>query len=351
MRHGGSGGGAGDRLGCEVEVALEVPTEHVRLAEVVDITVHLVGDAVEAADALHLVDELGGDGGLHARQLVGRDALIQRVGEDGVGRRLELGEVVTRAWRQHHAEGARDLGRRVVGHRVLGDLLLVHQRPVEARGLAAAEDAREHVERGVVGAEDRGGGNRHIEARKLDPVLDLEHHVAMELRHPASQLAHRGSRWNRAEVTLHQLLHGGGLEEAACHHEAGVVGRVVAAEELLDVVEGGCGEVGHGADGGPAVGVVGWVEDLLHLFVDGSVGCVLVALPALVLDHGALVVEPLLGGGLEEETHAVGLEPESALGVGGRDQLPVAGAVGVGAAVDRAADVLQGLEVVVVEVL
>jgi hypothetical protein len=91
-------------------------------------------------------------------------------------------------------------------------------------------------------------------------------------------------------------------------------------------------------------------EELARQELDpASVGRVLVALAALVLHHVALVVELGLGEGLQQPAHAVGLHPERELEVVGGHPLVVVGAIGIGGAVDRRADGLEGLEVLVIK--
>jgi len=97
--------------------------------------------------------------------------------------------------------------------------------------------------------------------------------------------------------------------------------------------------------------MVGRIDGGGHPLGHQAVRPILVALAPLVLHHRDLVGQPLGRQGVQQETHPVGLQPERPLEVGGRDELPVAGAVGVGAAVDAAADVLQGMEEVRVVVL
>jgi len=65
------------------------------------------------------------------------------------------------------------------------------------------------------------------------------------------------------------------------------------------------------------VRVVGGVEERQQSFPHQPVGAVLVVLPAFVLHHRALIVQPLLGQGLQQEAHAVGFQPQGTLQVGG----------------------------------
>jgi hypothetical protein len=78
------------------------------------------------------------------------------------------------------------------------------------------------------------------------------------------------------------------------------------------------------------------------------VGRHLVVLPALVAHHVALVVELLLGQGVQQEPHPVGLQEQHPLQVVRRDDLEVVGAVLVGRGVQVAAGLRHVPEVHVV---
>ena len=97
--------------------------------------------------------------------------------------------------------------------------------------------------------------------------------------------------------------------DVAGQRQHAVVRAVVGAIPLLDVVERRGIEIGHAADGRPAVGVRGGIERLAHPRERLRVRLVL-ALALLVLDHPAFALEALLGDPGGEEPHPIGLEEE-----------------------------------------
>jgi hypothetical protein len=136
----------------------------------------------------------------------------------------------------------------------------------------------------------------------------------------------------------------GGIE-VADEGERGVVGRVVALEERLHVVDLRRVQVGHGADAGVRVGEARRGVEQRRRLVDErrEVGLVVDAHAALFLHRLALVVEVLLRH--RERAHAVGLEPEAEVEPVRRKRLEVVGAVVGGRAVHAAARALDELEV------
>ena len=88
------------------------------------------------------------------------------------------------------------------------------------------------------------------------------------------------------------------------------------------------------------------VELLVELLFGHAIGHVLGGLLALFAHDGALVVEPLLRERVEQEAHAVALQPQREVELVGGHGLKVVGAVEVGGAVDqRGARALEVLEV------
>ncbi len=119
----------------------------------------------------------------------------------------------------------------------------------------------------------------------------------------------RRSGRNGAEVFLNPGL---GLfgADVADDGEAGIVGSVVLAEKLTDVVETGGLDVLMGAD---YVGVVGMIlgeELMVKLFLDHAIGSVLDGLAALIADDIALVGQAFLIDLAEQVAHAIALEPK-----------------------------------------
>lgn len=124
-----------------------------------------------------------------------------------------------------------------------------------------------------------------------------------------------------------------------------VVGRVVGAEEVPRVFEGGRVQVGHGADGRVVVRVPLGVHESGQLLERRAVGHVVVALAPLVLHDVPLVLHRLVVEGREERAHAVGLQPQRELQLVGGHGLEVVGALEARRTVERAARALDELEV------
>ena len=143
------------------------------------------------------------------------------------------------------------------------------------------------------------------------------------------------------EILLHLLERFGHLKVAHQRHH-GVVGGVIDAEELLDVVDRGRLQISHGADGGVLVAevVVGEVVDLQFGL---AVRLVVDAQPALVLHGVPLIVEIGLVDG--QRAHPVAFEVKREVELVLGKLLEIVGAVFVGRAVHAAAVVQDQDEV------
>ena len=115
-------------------------------------------------------------------------------------------------------------------------------------------------------------------------------------------------------------------------------------EPILHVVQRGTVEIGHRADGRVMVGVAYRIE-VLQLLVFDQPERLVIALPLLVLDDAALVIEHLLRHRAEQVAHPVALEEQRHVERAGRHGLEIIGAVEPGGAVVVGrADLLQRLE-------
>ena len=339
----------GDVARGGLAVAGQVPGQEAGIAGQHVVAVQAIGLAAEAAAALQPAHEAGLVAGAGQLDLGGGQALLQQQVQLGVDRGLDLGQVVARGGGHLDGEGAAHLPRLLGRPDVLGDLALVDQGLVEARVLALGQDVAQQVELGVAGLVVAGGVPGQVQARQLDRVLGHGAALAVEGGQPALDPVHRPARLDAAEEVLDHRLDQHGVEVAG-QAEAGVVGRVVEAEEIGDVLDRGGRQVVHAADHRVGVGMALGVEQLQQQLVAAGVGLVL-GLALLVLHHVALVVQLLLGHGRQQAAHAVGLQPQGQLHLVAGHVLPVVGAVLVGRAVDLAADLLQGHEVVGVVVL
>ena len=222
-----------------------------------------------------------------------------------------------------------------------------HQEVVEDRRAVRGEHVGQEVEARRVRVCPLDAGPAQAELRELDVVLQ---HAPLRLRELCRLRS--GNRNGRsalevAEVALHELQRRLRIDVPA-DHERGVVRAVPAAEEARDVLEGRGLDVGHRADGRPGVGMPRRVQRFQERLVHEPVGTVLVALPALVHDHVALVVELRLRHRREQEAHPIRFEPQRELQVVGRHGLVVVRPVLVRRAVQGSPRFLEQAEVVVV---
>ena len=125
---------------------------------------------------------------------------------------------------------------------------------------------------------------------------------------------------------------------------------VVAREERVDLVEPDGIQIRHLADRRPVVRMIGRKERGQDGHRAQAIRPVLVILPPLVQDHGALVRELGLGQRRQQVAHPVRFHPEAELERAGRNDFPVVRPIRVGRSVQRGARALQRLEVAVVVV-
>ena len=227
---------------------------------------------------------------------------------------------------------------------------VIDHRAVQPRASPVAENGRQHIRRAVSLGERGRRGPSEIEARKLHAVAGSDVHRARQRRIHAGGAVDVRPGGDVAEVALgerQRLIR----VEVADYGEAGVVGRIEALEERLDVFQRGVVQVFRRSDGRPVVRVRRREHGGLHQHRRHAVGTVLVVLAALVLHNVALDVQLALRQHFQQMPHAVGFQPEREFEVVGRDVLPVVGAVRRGGSVEVRADLLEGIEVAGVVVL
>ena len=213
---------------------MQVLTEIVRCSQVVLVAVQTIGLAAEPAERLQAGDDPCLDRVPRAFELGGVRSLLGEAAELLVDGRLELVGRVPRACRgldgELRAEDQRFLRRL---HR-LRDLLVVDERLVEPARFAAAEDVGGQIGLRVARLEDRRRQPRHVDARQLHGVGDGEPLLGGDRRRRRRDLRHVRPALQAAEVLLDQAPGRDGIE-VADDRQAGVVRRVVLAEELLHV--------------------------------------------------------------------------------------------------------------------
>jgi hypothetical protein len=221
---------------------------------------------------------------------------------------------------------------------------------VQPRGLAAAQHAGSQVEQRFFRRVRTGHVPGAVDARLRHPILQDAAVAAAALGDPGLLVLERRSGRDVAVVLL-DLLARLRRRDVAGQHQHHVVRAVIIPEPGLDVGHRGGVQVGHGADHGMRIRVVGRPGVLGHGLVDQAVGLVLV-LALLVLHDAALQVELLLVEHAEQMAHAVAFGEQRIVEHRGRHGLEVIGAVGVGGAVQVGrADAFKGRQIGLVEVL
>ena len=130
------------------------------------------------------------------------DEGIDLVGDRGL-------EVLKRApWRsgRDHLEEPADLPRVLRGGNLGGDPLIVDERPIESRRLAARQELGDQIHLGIAGREETLGVPGQVQPRQLDPVLEQQPHFARGRF--GSRRIHRRRRFariDRSEVALDEL--------------------------------------------------------------------------------------------------------------------------------------------------
>ncbi len=228
---------------------------------------------------------------------------------------------------------------------VLRDLLLVDELLIQPARAAAAENLGGDVRLGIAGLEDGRREPRHVHARELDAIRDDLAPLHGDLRRLHVDGRHRRAALQRPEVLFDQLLRLRGIE-VADDGDARVVGRVIALEELLGVVEPRRLDVGVRSDDVGVVRMIRRIEHVHELLLRVAVRAVLDALPPLVAHDVLLVGELLAVDRVEQVAHPVGFNPQRELEPVRRDRLEVVRPVVVGGAVDaRRARAFEHLEV------
>ena len=337
----------GDGRGQEVLLLLHVA---VRAAEIDLARGEHVGLAAEAADPLDAANEARPLAGLGARELFRR----RPRGEEGLEflfeHRFHLGQVLSRLGGGEDEEHAAELACQDECPDVGRDLVVVDHPPVEAGALANAQDVAgqgEVIDGFVL---HRGDVPDLVDPGLRNPVLEDDPARFAAARELDVGLDQRRPGGDVAEVLLDPRLHVLGLDVAGDHQDR-VRRAVPGVEPLMHVRERGRVQVLHRSDRRVVVGVAVRIRVLEDRQEDLAVGLVL-ALPLLVLDDAALLVEPCLIDGRPHVAHPVGFHPQRHVERSRRHDLEVVRPVLVRRPVHAGgADPVEGLEVVVVEVL
>ena len=210
---------------------------------------------------------------------------------------------------------------------VLRDLHVVDEPFVEARVFTAGENVCKQIELRVSRSVFRRAEPRHVEAGELHLVFLHDPLLRGKIRHGGGLRGDRRTGFDVAEPVFNTGLRFHRIDVPG-DNEARVVREIVRPEEIDDVLITRRREVGHRADCGPVIGVIGGIEVLIEQYRCEPVRTVLVPLAALVFDDRALRVH--LGGrhGIDEISHPVGFEEEREVRGITRDVLEVVGPLG-----------------------
>ena len=230
------------------------------------------------------------------------------------------------------------------------DLLVADHDPVEPRAGEAAEHRAADVERGQPLVEQPRHRPVALDGGRRDGILHLDRLGLGERGHAGLGRIVDRAAGDVAEIFLDQRPRFRRVDVAG-QHQHRIVRPVFVAEPLLDVLEAGGVEVGHRADRRVMIGMA-FGKQLFQHFVEDQPAGLAVALPFLVLDDPALVIEHSLVDRAEQVAHAVAFHEqrpfERALG----HRLEIVGAVERGGAVViGGADLLQIFEEVAGQIL
>jgi hypothetical protein len=313
-------------------VSSQIFAEIAGVASVLVVAVEGVSDTAETAKALETGDLLGEVNGASGVELLFGWAVGLQFADLLPEGGFEVFEL--HVWfGGDRAFGDTSQFERVVGTTDrLRDLLFVHEDLIEPAGLSAAEDIDKKIDVCVTGGIDSGRQEGYAELRKLDGVGDGGALLFGDRCGGHGDRFGCGSFGDRAEVFGEERLQFGGIKVTG-DRETRVVWGVELFEEVADIVEAGCFDVGVGADDIGVVGMIFGKEELIDFFAPEVIGSTF-ALAALVADNVALVREFFAVEAFKEETHAVAFEPEGELELVAGDGFEVVGAVEVRGAVD-----------------
>ena len=294
-----------------------------------------IGHAAEAAEPFQAADDVRLDGvarHLHLAQLGRRGAQRREFFLDGL---LEFLRRVTGPRSRLDLEHGSQRERVLLCRNVLRNLPLVHELLVQTARSAAPENRGGDLGIGVAWRKRRRRQPRHVDTRQLHACGHRQPALRCNLRRRRRRSRHGRTTLQGREVLLHERLRLCRID-VSDDGEAGIVRRVVLAEELLHVLQLRGLDVLVRTDDVAVVGMALRVERLDQPLVGQTIRPVLDALPAFVADHVLLVGERRLVDFIEQVAHAIGLEPQRQLKLIGGHGLEVVGAVVIGGPVQIA---------------
>ncbi len=231
-----------------------------------------------------------------------------------------------------------------------GNLVIVDQALVQARGLARTQQLRGQKQAVIFCREDL----RHVpdlgDPGLRHAVLDGLALLAAALGDPGLMPGDGRSRRDVAEILLDFGQSCLGVNVTG-NGDYGIVRPVIGREPLVGVLQLGSRKVLHGTDHRPGIGMAGGKASLGDQFFGDAIGFVVI-LTLLVLHNAALFVELGLVDGALQMAHAIRFQPQSQVESRSGHILEIVGPILVGRAVQIGCpDFLHGLEVIVIVIL
>ncbi len=241
------------------------------------------------------------------RQLIRGRPFLGEAGQFLVGHCLDTGQIHIRTGRHGQVDLGAQFTRINPQAHVGGQLLLLHQAPMQPGGLTGSQH-----------------GGRQIKHRqvRVPPFGHIPHCIQPPLGHAilqahATRLGQRrkvlgGARHRRPRRDAAERLPRLGDRRVRVHiprdHQYRIGRAVVGLEPRLHVLHLGLIQIFHGADGGPGIWVTGGIGVLRNQLPHLAVGRAF-TLAFFIFHHRALLIELALIDGAQQVTHAVGLHP------------------------------------------
>ena len=232
----------------------------------------------------------------------------------------------------------------------LGDLLFIHQRPVQPGTLPVGQRQPQQFQRRLCRIPFGIGRPSDIQPRQRHFVPQLQFHPPGQPGIKPPDAPHRRPRRQLPKIPVHQLQRPLPVNIPG-NAQTGVRRGVVTLKEIFDVLQTGRVQILLRPYSHPVVRMRQGKQRLLDIPLGHPVGAVFVALPPLVFHHIPLNVKPLLVQSLQQKPHPVRLQPQSQLQIVRRHILPIVRPVRIGRAVQVRPHLLQRLKVAAVMVL
>ena len=272
------------------------------------IAVQPVRDTSESAQRLETGDDSRFDHVSRPRELCScRSVFTERV-QLRIDRFLEIFGFHTGFCCRLHLKHRTKNQRLLIHCHVLRDLLFIHKFFVQPAGFSSAKNGGRKIRFGVARLEDRRGQPSHVNAWKLDVIVN--HHVTLRCnrRSVGFDLRHVLAALQWPKILVHQLARLLRIE-VPNNRQARVVRGVIELEKIPHVLQLRGLNIEVRTDDFAIVRMLFRKELMEQPFLHHAVGSVLHALPALIADHVLLIRKIGLVQFVRQIAHAVGLQP------------------------------------------